>query len=208
MNKDTRIKQLTSREIQAGERRQQILDVAKKLFAEGGYHGTSMRAINKEVGMAEALTYHYFPGGKLEILRTIIQEGQEKRMRDINEFSRLFQDEMSLREALLLLSHKMTDLFIKDKELIQIVIKDKNLLDKEEWISLMHSTHQPTDFMVSFLSKHAEQWQLRKMDFQLALSQFISTIILMTIFGVDFMRDSYDQYIEKAVDFTVELWSK
>jgi AcrR family transcriptional regulator len=49
---------VTSRDIKAQARRQQILAVAKKLFAEDGYHATSMRMLNKALGVAEALTYH------------------------------------------------------------------------------------------------------------------------------------------------------
>ncbi len=66
-------KRMTSRDLQAAERKQQILQAAKRLFAEKGYHAVSMRELNKAIGMAEALTYHYFPGGKFEILTTVLQ---------------------------------------------------------------------------------------------------------------------------------------
>src|SRR5579859_6044271 len=94
--------QATSRDIKAQERRQQILAVAKKLFAEDGYHATSMRTLNKALGVAEALTYHYFPGGKLEILQTIIREGRAARVAEIEALALLFRDDLSLREALML----------------------------------------------------------------------------------------------------------
>lgn len=66
---------MTSRDLQASERREQILNAARQLFVQEGYHAASMRAINKKVGMSDALTYHYFPEGKLEIFNTIIREG-------------------------------------------------------------------------------------------------------------------------------------
>ena len=42
------------------ERRQQILEEASALFAEGGYDGTSIRGIAKACGITEAAIYRHF----------------------------------------------------------------------------------------------------------------------------------------------------
>jgi AcrR family transcriptional regulator len=42
-------------------RRQQILDVATRLFAESGYRGTTTREISLAVGINEALLFRHFP---------------------------------------------------------------------------------------------------------------------------------------------------
>ncbi|MGA9173636.1 MAG: helix-turn-helix domain-containing protein [Thermoactinomyces sp.] len=52
---------MTSRDLQAAKRRKQLLEAAKKLFAEKGYHNTSTKEINRAIGMADGLIYHYFP---------------------------------------------------------------------------------------------------------------------------------------------------
>ncbi len=45
-----------------GERaRQQILDVAERLFAAGGVHGTSVRDVAGELGIPTASLLHHFP---------------------------------------------------------------------------------------------------------------------------------------------------
>lgn len=36
------------------------------LFAENGYEGTPVRAINRKAGLADGLLYHYFSDGKKE----------------------------------------------------------------------------------------------------------------------------------------------
>lgn len=41
--------------------RTQILDVAERLISERGYHGTSLRDIGKEVGIANASLLYHFP---------------------------------------------------------------------------------------------------------------------------------------------------
>ncbi|EOR25407.1 transcriptional regulator, TetR family protein [Clostridium sartagoforme AAU1] len=55
---------LTNRDLQAIERRNQLLESAKELFASNGYHATTTRQITKNIGMADGLIYHYFPDGK------------------------------------------------------------------------------------------------------------------------------------------------
>lgn len=44
-----------------GDVRARILDAALRLMAEGGLHGTSMRALATDVGLNVATLYHYFP---------------------------------------------------------------------------------------------------------------------------------------------------
>ena len=66
------------RQEQAAATKRNLLDAAQKLFAENGYKATPVRSINKKIGMADGLLYHYFPGGKKEILQVIVVENFEK----------------------------------------------------------------------------------------------------------------------------------
>ena len=50
----------TRRELQKQERRNQLLDVARKLFAEKGLENTTIKDIADEAGVAQGLLYHYF----------------------------------------------------------------------------------------------------------------------------------------------------
>jgi AcrR family transcriptional regulator len=201
-------KRVTSRDIQAQERRQQILTVAKKMFAEGGYHATSMRALNKELGVAEALTYHYFPGGKLEILQTIIREGQEKRMAELTASAPLLREDLSLREALLQAAHIGTDLFTADKELLQIMIRERNWLRQEDWMAPASTIEPPTHFLLDFFAHRMARGEIREMDLTFAFTQFFSSIIIHFLFKDDIGNADDERYLEKLVDFTVQLWSR
>jgi len=51
-----------------------ILETALELFAENGFHATSISQIAKKAGISKGLTYNYFYSKK-EILDNIIQEG-------------------------------------------------------------------------------------------------------------------------------------
>ncbi len=198
---------VTSRDIKAQERRQQILVAAKKLFAEDGYHATSMRTLNKALGVAEALTYHYFPGGKLEILQTILREGRAARMAEIEALAPLFRDDLPLREALLLAARVGIGVFTADKEWFQIMMRERNWLRREEWITTLAVGDAPMQFLYDFFARRMAQGEIREMDLRFAVMQFFAGIIVRFLFAED---DDIDDkhYIERLVDFTVRVWSR
>ncbi len=198
---------VTSRGIKAQERRQQILAVAKKLFAEDGYHATSMRTLNKALGVAEALTYHYFPGGKLEILQTIIREGRAAILAEIEALAPLFRDDLSLREALLLAARVGTSVFTADKEWFQIMMRERNWLRREEWITALAVGDAPMQFLYDFFARRMAQGEIREMDLRFAFMQFFAGMIVSFFFAEDDDTDD-KRYIERLVNFTVHLWSR
>ncbi|PKP22274.1 MAG: hypothetical protein CVU05_04660 [Bacteroidetes bacterium HGW-Bacteroidetes-21] len=52
------------------QRKEQILSAALELFAQQGYHATSMQQISKNAGISKGLSYNYFES-KDEILSTL-----------------------------------------------------------------------------------------------------------------------------------------
>ena len=52
----------TLRERQAEATRQLLVSVARELFTEGGYAGTSVEEIIQRAGVARGALYHHFPG--------------------------------------------------------------------------------------------------------------------------------------------------
>jgi AcrR family transcriptional regulator len=58
------------------EKTKLILDTALELFAERGYHGTSISDITKKAGISKGLVYNYFEG-KEDVLRSILKTGYE-----------------------------------------------------------------------------------------------------------------------------------
>ncbi|MEP6989077.1 MAG: TetR/AcrR family transcriptional regulator [Chloroflexota bacterium] len=206
MTEEISSQRMTNRDIKAQERRQQILMVAKKMFAAGGYHATSMRSLNKEIGVADALTYHYFPEGKLEILQTIIREGREARVAEIEALAPQLKDDLPLREALMLAAHMGTNLLSADKEWFQIVMQERNWLRHEEWMKTLGTNEPPTAFLMHYFAKRMAQGEIRTMDLKFAFSQFFSGIIMRSQFG-DETGSTDDLYLEKLVDFTAQLWS-
>ncbi|WP_178018665.1 TetR/AcrR family transcriptional regulator [uncultured Paenibacillus sp.] len=199
---------MTSRDLQAAERRQQILDIAKRLFAEKGYHATSMRELNKEIGMAEALTYHYFPGGKLEILKAVLQTAQEDRISKFVEFFRdLFQSGAQLKEVLLPLIEGINQRILEDRPYFQIWMRERNLLGQEMQDALHELTRQPFEALADYLSKLAARGDVRSMDFEMASSQFLSHIVALVVREGLNGRVLRREEMRRIADFYVQMWS-
>ncbi len=56
------------------QKKQLIMDVALKLFAENGFHATSISQIARKAGISKGLTYNYFES-KNDILDEIMAQG-------------------------------------------------------------------------------------------------------------------------------------
>lgn len=76
------------------EKTKLILDTALELFAEKGYHITSISDITKKAGISKGLIYNYFDS-KEAVLRSIIQVGYDTAYNnlDINRDHKLAREE-------------------------------------------------------------------------------------------------------------------
>jgi AcrR family transcriptional regulator len=77
-----------TRKVKRGEREQQMLRVAERVFAEQGYHATSMDDLAARVGITKPMLYNYF-GSKEGLLvasiRRVREELLERTMRAVGE---------------------------------------------------------------------------------------------------------------------------
>ncbi|MDN3954403.1 TetR/AcrR family transcriptional regulator [Sporolactobacillus laevolacticus] len=197
---------MTSRDLQAMERRKQILDVSKILFLEKGYHATSMRMINKTVGLSEALTYHYFPNGKLEIFKAVIEAGHEKTIKQIQQVIQTFRDDLPLKDALITYGKMVHLLFAADDSIIPLAIREHHLLDKSEYTFINETTQQLIDTFISYLTSLKVKPKLKVFDLRLGILQYTYNFTTSSLFGESLFNDNYDEYVEKIADLTIKLW--
>ena len=72
----------------ASESREQILDTARRLFAEHGFEGTSLRQIARESGVDPAMVHHFFKGkDQLFALSVALPADPEKVLAGVNGYS-------------------------------------------------------------------------------------------------------------------------
>ncbi|HEY4411030.1 MAG TPA: helix-turn-helix domain-containing protein [Acidimicrobiia bacterium] len=63
--------------LRAAERREKILEAARRVFLESGFAGARTRRIAEEAGITEALLYRFYPS-KTEIFRAAVHEPLER----------------------------------------------------------------------------------------------------------------------------------
>lgn len=199
-----------TRKEQAAETREKLLAAAKALFAEHGYHATPVRAINRELKMGDGILYHYFPGGKREILSVLLQESMQLRI-DTLQQTRVAIEQMDLREALLTIYERLHSLFMEDKEFTKIMMREKELLALEEGDKLSDFFLQQNQVVTEFLIKRHAQGEIRKLNFEMATRQFLSMglqSIFASIIGIKLTQQGYNlkKDHEDIVDYTMALW--
>jgi AcrR family transcriptional regulator len=110
----------TRRELQAQERRNQLIDTALALFAEKGVEGTSIKDIAERAGVAQGLVYHYFASKDALFAAIIERHNPLPQMRDA---LRDVQDR-PVREVLLHLATTAYELIREKHEIIVVVARE------------------------------------------------------------------------------------
>ncbi|WP_219838052.1 TetR/AcrR family transcriptional regulator [Paenibacillus sp. R14(2021)] len=203
----------TSRDYQAAERRDQILQGSKEMFAEHGFHGTSMRMINKHVGITDGLLYHYFPGGKQEILETIFNEAQEARVAVLDKLIASIGPDLPLETALTQFLFGMFKTLTGDREFIKIMFRDSESILSDNKNFMLEIIQQRHKSLTAVLEKRAASGEIHMMDFGLAAHQILSVGLVSVLCEVSFInligtKDETETYIRNMVAFTVAQWRK
>lgn len=198
-----------SRQEQAAETRQKLLNSAKTLFAEKGYNGTSVRSINRVLNMSDGILYHYFPGGKKEILSVLIQESFEEHIEKLNEYN-INMDKLPLSEALDKIYKLGNELFSGDLALMKILFRESDLMEIKEIVELSNLFQQRINWFADFLQRRHEKGEIRNLDFKMAAKQFMSMSILNIVnklIRVNLIGDfSMENSRQQAINYTLDLW--
>ncbi|AYD41070.1 TetR/AcrR family transcriptional regulator [Clostridium fermenticellae] len=202
-------KRITSRKLQAIERRQQLLDSAKKLFAKNGYYNTSVHSITNKIGMADGLIYHYFPKGKLEILHTILRDGCNYLVNHVNDTLQGVTDDMTLDDVMLYFCNELRNTVMLDSELIIIMLQERDLLRRETREIIFKMFSNIWIQINNFIKDRYQKGEIKEMDFRMVTHQFMSIIgstVMMKFLFPDLKSEDTSKYIEELVKFTTDSW--
>jgi AcrR family transcriptional regulator len=114
------MKQPTQRDLQAENRRNQLLDIALALFAERGIENVSIKDLAAEAQVAQGLIYYYFES-KEALLEAVFQR--------YNPFPqvRAIIEQMSgmpIQEGLLLFTHGLAMLMPEKRNIFRILLRE------------------------------------------------------------------------------------
>lgn len=164
----------TKRELQAQERRKQLIDIALKLFAEKGVERTSIKDIASEAGVAQGLLYHYF-SSKDELFYDII--GQ------YNPFPELAAilagaEERPAREVLMQIATRAYALIAERKSIAALILREVVIRPElQKGIRIVQSV--AISFLTRYLSARIAAGELRPHDPEVTARMLAGSILAL-----------------------------
>jgi TetR/AcrR family fatty acid metabolism transcriptional regulator len=174
-------------------RRNQILDAATKVFAEKGFHPTTIKDIAREAGIADGTIYNYFDN-KTALMLGIFDRMNESDQRD-EDFSKFTEvDFRSFMKAYL--RHRLTVLKADNFETFRVVVSEI-MVNKELRELYYQKILEPTFTMAE---KYSQQWAaqhiFKPIDISLAMraiSGMVLGLIMEYIIGDKTLESKWDE---------------
>ena len=174
-------------------RRNQILEAATKVFAEKGFHPTTIKDIAREAGIADGTIYNYFEN-KTALMLGIFERLNESGRRD-QDFSKFTEgDFRSFMKAYL--RHRLTVLRIDNFEVFRVVVAEV-MVNKELRELYKRKILGPTFSMAEgYFQQWAAQHIIKPIDISLtmrAISGMVLGLIVEYIMGDQILESKWDE---------------
>ena len=200
------------RQEQAAETRRKLLDAAQKLFAQNGYAGTPVRSINRSIGLADGILYHYFPGGKKELFQAVVTENLLQIMEEAD------QRAAEADYALLPLEEVIDDIYqgfdsiiTGHFDIIRIVLREsevRGFIGKEQLAAALDSRR---DWFPELLRQRAQAGEIQKIDYESAAEVLMSIMmnhIAAKLLGLGPCNLGNGVIRKRLIRFQVGLWKR
>lgn len=180
-------------------RRKRIVDAAKKLFYESGYHKTTMRELAKACGRTTGAIYYYI-GSKEDILHLIAKAAGDT-ANELREYYAKMED-FDTVTALSACIRKYLEIANSDLNTFMFLNRELKHFEKRDRDYLLAMQVDIVDFFRELLERGVSEGK-----FQLQDSTLIGHDILML--GQDWImrrwffkkRYSLEEYADKEIDF-------
>jgi AcrR family transcriptional regulator len=185
-------------------RRNQILDAATKVFAEKGFHPTTIKEIAQEAGIAHGTIYNYFES-KTALMLGIFDRLNEsdRRNADFSQFAA--GDFRSLMKAYL--RHRLTVLRVDNFEVFRVVVAEV-MVNKELRELFYRKILEPT---FAIAEPYFQQWIaqgiIKPLNISLvtqAISGMVLGLIIETILGDQTLELKWDELPDFLTDMILD----
>jgi AcrR family transcriptional regulator len=154
--------------VPAEDRRQQIIDVARELFAARGFEGTTTRELAESAGINEALIFRHFPG-KEELYWAVLQNmidmrGTKDRLRE------RLQAGLPDRETFVMVAEEILNRSIVLTRLLFFSVLEKHELSERFFKTHVIAYHE---ILADYIRTGISEGRFRSMDPVLAARSFI-----------------------------------
>src|SRR5439155_25545011 len=185
-------------------RRNQILDAATKVFAEKGFHPTTIKDIAREAGIADGTVYNYFEN-KTALMLGIFDRLNESDQRD-EDFSKFTEvDFRSFMKAYM--RHRLMVLQAENFEVFRVVVSEI-MVNKELRELYYRKIVEPTFSMAeAYFQQWAAQHIIKPINISLAMravSAMVLGLIVEYIMGDQTLESMWDELPDFLTDMILD----
>lgn len=185
-------------------RRNQILDAAAKVFAEKGFHPTTIKDIAREAGIADGTIYNYFDN-KPALLIGILDRMKTTVMQTVDPTQLMDADLHTLLRAYLY--HPMQALKADDFALFRVIVSE-TMVNQEMRSLYYEQILEPTlTFGEALLQQWLEKNAIKPFDIRLtlrAISGVMLGLMLQYVMGDTTLQTKWDELPEFLADLFLD----
>jgi AcrR family transcriptional regulator len=187
------------------DRREDILQASLHLFAEKGFHGTSMRDIAREAEITEGLIYHYFES-KRDLFRAIIDEYSFlPLLRTLPELA----EQLDLRALLIVLARGFFDVLKQNTELVRVLLQEIQVFPEEKEAFFADAVNESILELSRILEARMNERARAQVDPQVAARLFFNALLAFFVEqeilgGKHLLPADENSYVSHLVDMFVK----
>src|ERR687896_851678 len=187
------------------DRREEILQASLHLFAERGFHGTSMRDIARAADITEGLIYHYF-ASKRDLFRAIIEEHSFlPLLRTLPDLA----EHLDLRALLIVLARGFFDVLRQNTKLTRLLLQEVQVFPEEKEAFFADAVGESISELAKILETRMNSKARAGVDPQVASRLFFNALLAFfveqEILGGKHLLPADEQtYVDHLVDMFVK----
>lgn len=181
---------INNRKQQAIDRRNQIIEIGLRNFAEKGYENTSIKDIAKASNISQGLMYHYFKS-KNDLFLAVID-----RYSFLDTINRLTEDAESktVREFLYNLATNFCIILEENRDLARIIMREMlndNIVYKY-WIEF---TGKGMNIICIFLEERMKKGEIKEHDSKITARMIFSSLLISYFQRVEMTDNEINKFI-------------
>jgi TetR/AcrR family transcriptional regulator, cholesterol catabolism regulator len=155
------------------QRREEVVDIAARVFAERGYHATSIDDLSDATGLQRGGLYHYI-GGKQELLIRIHERFIEPLLETAREIARRKESpEVELR----LLAQALVQDIADYRDQVTVFLHEWRIIeDAPEWKDIRKARKEFEEIIASCIRRGAKEGIFRPLDERTTMRGFLGMI--------------------------------
>jgi AcrR family transcriptional regulator len=187
------------------DRREDIMQASLHLFAEKGFHGTSMRDIAREADITEGLIYHYF-ASKRDLFRAIIEEHSFlPLLRTLPDLA----EQLDLRGLLIVLARGFFDVLRQNTELTRVLLQEVQVFPEEKEAFFADAVNESITVLARIIDERMNEKTRQQVDAAVSARIFFNSLLAFFVEqeilgGKHMLPADENTYVEHLVDMFVK----